>query len=291
MLHVKHLLIGALALVAVLAVACGGGDKKPNADPTERPHTTRTAEPTGVSSEPTEDASSDRGGGIGTLFNTAFSSGLSGGFGGGSVPGLGTGDESLKQFLPADSDLPEGFTPFGAFTFSTPPGSSEFGAMDMAMAMAVKGDPTTLRGGSPDLSTMQMLMAMVVRPEDLQELGEAFEGIEDLDPQEIQDEINSSMTAMQGFEVTRFEVLDASGLGDGGFGMEMTVDMSGFTDILGSLGASEGAPDLGAMTMRMYMFGEGDHMGAVMRMGFADSLGGAAEDFEIAGIIAEKLAG
>ena len=94
---------------------------------------------------------------------------------------------------------------------------------------------------------------------------------------------------MQGFEVTRFEVLDASGLGDGGFGMEMTIDMSGFVEALGGVGGGAGAPEFGVMTMRMYMFGSGDYMGAVMRMGFADTLDGAGEDLEIAEVIEGKL--
>lgn len=291
----KHLLIGALGLVAVIAIACGGGDKKPTAEPTERPAPRSEATLPRASStieigSPTEEISSGRSGeGIGSLFNSVFSSGLSGGLGG-AVPGLGAGDESLKLFLPPDADLPDGFTPTGSFTFSAPAGTSEFGAMDMAMTMAVKGDPTTLGGASPDLSSIEMLMAMVIRPEDLQELGVAFESVEDLDPEDIQEEINGSLAGMQGIEVTRFEVLDASGLGDGGFGMEMTIDMTGFTEIFGALGG-QGAPELGAMTMRMYMFGSGDHMGAVMRMAFAETVDGAAEDFGIAEIMAGKLRG
>jgi hypothetical protein len=288
----QHLLYGALALIAVMAVACGG-DKESQDGPTAQPESASASAPTETddssddSADPPVEASggSRAGDGIGTLFNSVFSSGLNGG----GAPTLGGGDESLKQFLPADADLPAGFIPIGAFTFRAAASSSEFGAMDMAMAMALNADPSAIGpGDQPDLSSLQMLMAMVIRPEDLQALGEAFESIEGLSPEDIEEEINSNLGDFQGMEVSRFEVLDADGLGDGSFGMEMTIDMSGFAGALGGFGGA-GAPDIGVMTMRMYMFGQGDHIGAVMRVGFAETLDDVATDKALAELMAEKL--
>jgi hypothetical protein len=285
------------AFAALLLIACGGGDKKadPTPRPTERPAATEqapedTPEARATEAKPTESAGS--GGStdaLGAVFSSVLGNGLSGGGAGGA--GLGTGDESLKALLPSDSDFPDGYTPFGSFTFSTPATGSEFGAVDMAMTMAVKGDPSAFSDPSnTDLSSIEMLMAMVMRPEDLQALGDAFAEIQDIDPADIEDEINSALGEMQGFEVQRFEVLDGSDLGDGGFGMEMTIDLTGLAGLFGSLGGGEDAPELGAMTMRMYIFGQGDYIGAVLRMGFTDSLGGGSEDIELAEAIEGKLA-
>jgi hypothetical protein len=292
-------------MLTLLAVACGGGDKKsePTSKPADRPTATAEADPTEAAeptakasatakAEPTEEASNEGGGGDGVsaLFSTVFSNGFSGG---GSAAGLSGGDESLKAYLPEDSDFPSGFTPFGSFTFSAPADSSELGAVDMAMTMAMKGDPAALAGATDpseiDFSSIEMLVAMVMRPEDLQSLGDIFGEIEDFDPETLQEEIDSGFQGMEGFEVTNFDVLDASGLGDGGFGMEMTIDMSGFSSLFGALGGGDDAPTLEAMTMRMYVFGKGDHIGAVMRMGFTDSLDDDGSDVELAEIIDGKL--
>jgi hypothetical protein len=298
-----------VALLAVLAVACGSGDKKSESTGDDKP--TATAEASNDSDEkspkpratadteddPTEEASGDPdvgdgiGGGdaIGSLFGSVFQNGLSGS---GSASGsAGTGDESLKALLPEESDFPEGYFNLGAFSFSAPAGSSEFGAMDMAMTMAMKGDPSTFAGADPssiDFSQIEMLMAMVLKPEDFQALGEAFDDIKNLDEDEIQDEIDSSLGGMEGFEVKRFDVLDVEGLGEGAFGIEMSMDMSGLGTLFGGLGGGD-APALTAMTMRMYIFGRGDYAGAVMRIAFADTLDGGSEDIDIAEIIDANL--
>lgn len=303
----RYLMILA-ALFAIGLTACGGGDKKddPPAD-TGRPEATADApaddgddkgedDADAGDSDDAEDAdgggdSSSRSGAISDLFGSVFSNGLSGG---GAAVGLGGGDESLLALLPETSDFPTGYTSLGEITSSAPAGSSELGAVDIAMTTAVKGDFADLAGATDpsevDFSSIEMMVAMVMRPEDLQALGEAFGEIENLDEDDIQDEINRSLSGTEGFEVERFEVLDASGLGDGGFGMEMTIDMSGFAGVFGALGG-EDAPAFAAMTIRMYIFGRGDYVGAVMHIGFSDSLGGDGDDLDLAEIIDEKLSG
>ncbi|HLB23604.1 MAG TPA: hypothetical protein VJP07_05880 [Dehalococcoidia bacterium] len=292
----KHSLIVWLAAASIVAAACGGGDKA--AEPTKRPAPTPEAtlpkaEATVAVAEPTEGASTRASDGAGTV-SSVFSSLFQGGTSGGStLRGAGGGDESLKAYLPSEDDFPSDYTPFGSFTYSTPAGSSDLGAMDMAMTMAMKGDPSTFGSvddpSQLDFSSLEMMIAAVIRPEDLQSLGDAFADMTGMSPESIEDEINSAIGDIEGFEVTRFEVLDASGLGDGGFGMEMTIDMSGLAEMLGALGAGEDAPGLEAMTMRMYVFARGDYMGAVMRIGFSDGLGDGAADLDLAKTIDEKL--
>jgi len=303
-LNLNRYLMVLAALFAIGLTACGGDKKSdPPAEPTDRPEATAEAPnddaEDGSGAEDDADAGADDdaddgetssgSGAVSDLFGSVFSNGFSGG---GAAAGLGGGDESLLALLPESSDFPSGYTSLGEMTFSAPAGSSELGAVDMAMTMAMKGDFGGLSGASDpsdiDFSSIEMMVAMVMRPEDLRELGDAFGEIENLDEDDIQDEINRSLGGVDGFEVERFEVLDADGLGDGGFGMEMTIDMSGFAGLFGALGG-EDAPTFAAMTMRMYIFGRGDYIGAVMRIGFSDSLGGDSEDLDIAEIIDQKL--
>ncbi len=297
----KSLLLAFAFAGGCLLTACGGGDKKA-AGPTERPAATAESDQpkatatarataTAVEPEPTEHASGKTSDGVGTVssvFSSLFQTGTGGGAG---MRGLGDGDESLKAYLPADSDFPDGYMSVGAMTFSSPAG--DLGAIDMAMTMAMKGDPDMFTGGDPsgiDLSSIEMIMAAVMKPEDLQALGDALSQMEGLTTEDIQEEMDTVLGDMEGFEVQRFEVLDASGLGEGGFGMEMTVDLSGLDELIGAFGGGEDAPEIGSMTMRMYVFGRGDYMAAVMRFGFSDSLTSDGADLDLAGIMDAKLA-
>lgn len=304
----KLVLITLAAVFALAIAGCGGGDKKTESEPTERPAATSVAtdgdsdaddndsDSDDADNEDSDDSDSESSssGAVSDLFSSVFSSGFSGG---GSSAGLGGGDQSMLAFLPSEDDFPSDYTSLGEFTFSAPAGSSELGAVDMAMTMAMKGDMASLGAvedpSEIDFSSIEMMMAMVMRPEDLQELGDAFEEIKNLDEEDIQDEISRGFGEdMEGFTVQNFEVLEASDLGDGGFGIEMTIDMSAFGELFGAFaGGSENAPQLDAMTMRMYIFGQGDYVGAVMRFAFSDSLGEGSVDLDLAEIIEEKLAG
>jgi hypothetical protein len=301
----KLFLITIAALFGLALAGCGGGDKKTESEPTSRPAATVESvddgddadegdadSDDGDSEDGDNDSASSSTGAVGDLFNSVFSNGFSGG---GSAAGMGGGDESMLGLLPDSSDFPSDYTPLGEFTFSAPAGSSELGAADMAMTMAMKGDMAALGAATDpsemDFSSIEMMMAMVMRPEDLQELGDAFAEIENLDEEDIQREIDRGFGEMEGFTVENFEVLDGSGLGDGGFGMEMTIDMSAFGELFGAFaGGSENAPELDAMTMRMYIFGQGDYVGAVMRFAFSDTLGEGTAELDLAEIIEQKLA-
>ena len=126
----------------------------------------------------------------------------------------------MKALLPSAGEFPAGFIPFGEFGFSTPDGVSQGGKIDMAMSMAIAGD---IDVANPDLSSVGMLMAMVMKPEDLQDLGDAFGAIDDLDPDQMEDEILAGMRqgaagALNGVELTDVQVFKLDDLGDGGFG-------------------------------------------------------------------------
>jgi hypothetical protein len=93
---------------------------------------------------------------------------------------------------------------------------------------------------------------------------------------------------MEGFELKEFDVLDTPDLGDGGFGIQMSIDMSALSELIGAFGGAD-APDLSVMTMRMLIFGRGDYAGAVMHMAFSDSLASSDGDLALARIIDRNL--
>lgn len=280
----RSLLLIVLAATLAFAAACGGGDSKPNTAPTStatseragnEPEATATADDEGVDDDDTSVGES----GLSSIFGSVLGGGLSGGAG-----AVGTGDPELKRFLPAASDFPDGYTPFGEFTFSSPDGISADGKIDIAMTMAIAGDVTQEQ---PDLSKMGIIMAMVMKPEDLQDLGSTFDDLKDLDKEDIEAEIEAGLGDLEGFDLQDWQVLDADGLGEGGFGIQMTMGLGQFADIFGGAGAGADMPE--AMTMRMYMFAQGDHMAATIRMSFSDSLPSDSDERGIAEAIVAKL--
>jgi hypothetical protein len=284
--------IPALLAFVLLGSACiGGGDKSPSATATrEAPEATATAADDAASEPDTGDDASDSGD-SGAL-NGVFESLLGGGLGSASGSGgsFEPGDPALKALLPSADEFPAGYVPFGEFSFSTPDGVSEGGKIDLAMSMAIAGD---IDAANPDLSNFGMLMAMVMKPEDLQDLGDAFGAIDDLDPDQMEEEILAGMRqgaagALDGVELTDVQVFKLDDLGDGGFGMQMTMDMSG---LIGAFGGAAGeAPPFDSMTMRMHIFAHGDYVGATMRLGYSDTLPAADDDLALARVIDAKLA-
>ncbi len=96
-------------------------------------------------------------------------------------------------------------------------------------------------------------------------------------------------------KINDVQILDASGLGDGGFGMSMTIDMSALMNALtGAFGGSGGdsstaVAKVSTMTMRMYFFAKGDYMAGVMRMGFVNSLPSNVNEKALAKVMASRL--
>lgn len=293
----KRSLLSLLAVVALTAASCGGADKKPASTTAAPTEPTMAATPKSSSKTPTaaktstgatKDKSGELVGGLfGSIFSNAFGDADSSAWN-----NLGAADESLKQYLPSNSDLPDGYTPMGQRTFRGPDGISETGGIDIAIETATKGDASSAK----DFSKLSMLMAMVMKPDDLQSLGDAFSAIKDLDKQDLEDALTQGATGgSEGmFGIRDVKVLDANGLGEGGFGFQMTLDLGGLGSIFGALGDSgsdSGAPDLSELviTVRMYLFSRGDYVGGIMRMAFSDELEDDVDEIALAKIIDRKL--
>lgn len=278
----KRMLLPLIAAMAV-AAACGGGDKKPAASaPTDQPAATATAEPTAQPTPTKKTAPAKDEKAVGGVFNSLFSGALSGGEAPTGSAGLGQADPKLSTYLPADDEFPAGFAPMGEFSFRVPDGISTNGKMDMAAKMAFSGGIA-----SKDLSKMGILMAMVLKPDDLQSLGGAFDDIKDLDPQDLKDTFRQSAGGAGGFDITDVQVLDSRGIGDGSAGIQMTIDVGSLAGAFSGVGAVDGSP--GVITMRMYIFSRGDYAGAVLRMAFTNSLPDDGKELALAHIVDRNL--
>jgi hypothetical protein len=279
--------LAALLLVPTLAIAiaCGSGDKQPESAAAPTTVSTPTAvspRPTSAAAtepeRPTTDAQKPAGDSAANIFSTVLGGALNGG--GGSGAAQAASDPTLSRFLPDDSDLPPGFTVFNQLSYRVPDGITTNGGMDTAASIAVRGEP-----GSSDLSTVSLLMSMVMKPDDLTALGKTLDQLGSLDDATLKKSIQDSGGSFQGVKITDVHILDASGLGEGAAGISMTMDMSGY---VGSLGSASG-PQVSVMTMHMYIFGRGDYMGAVIRMGFTDTLPAGVDEIGLAKVIDRKL--
>ena len=288
-----------VAAVAVLAVACRGGDKSAES-PTAPPAAERTASQTpataktraaGKAATPRAAGDSDREQTIRALFGSIFTGALNGPPGDVSG-GPGEGDPALTQYLPPNSALPDGYTPAGQYIFRAPDGISETGGIDIAVEMAVAGDATAT---NPDFSKLGVLVAMVMKPDDLQSLGEAFNAIRSFDQQQLEDALTSGTGTEGLFTIQNAKVFQTDGLGDGNVAMQMTVDLGAFGSLFSGLSGDAtpeaGAPDLSQLklTMRLYLFARGDYAGGLLRMAFTDSLADDVDEVGLAKLIDEKL--
>jgi hypothetical protein len=289
----RSMIVCAAGLV-LLAVACGGGDKNaPSVAPTERaaaqtPVAGKTVA-AGRTATPKASTTSEKT--ITGLFGSIFGGALSGPQG--DVPsGLGEGDPTLAKYLPPNSALPDGYTPMGQYTFRAPDGISDTGGIDIAAEIASSGDPTA---SNPDLSKVGVLMALVMKPDDLQSLGEAFDSVKNLDQQELEDALTAGTGTEGLFTIDGARVFQTDGLGDGNVGIEMTIDLGAFGSLFGSLGGDAaqeaGAPDLSnlKLTMRLYLFARGDYAGGLLRVAFTDSLPDDVDEVGLAKLIDEAL--
>lgn len=279
-------LVAALTLVFMLAaVACGGSRSGPtptpdsagdtpvveSASPTTAPPATATA-----AKKTTRNSGSSV---LPLIFNNAFSAGS----GGAGIDGtqLGSGDVSLKQYLLTAAELPAGYRPAGEFTARLPDGISTQGGGDVAVGMAAKGDAL-----NADRKSFSMLMSMAMRFDDLQALADVLGQCPD--ERQLKDELaGSGGGGLFGDLLKDVQVLDASGLGDGGCGLAMTMDLGGLADLFGAGSGSGEVPS--SITMRMYFFGRGRYAGALIRMAAGESLRDGVDERALAKIIDDKL--
>ena len=258
----------ALLPLALLAAACASGEGnaddvaslEPNAPP---PAAVRDA-----------DIGEDAGGASDALLGALDPFQFLGGLGG---PGASQEvDPSLGAALLTADDLPAGFQPMGEFSFSMP---SDFGAMEMVASMFTSGD---LAGN--DFNAMVMSAVMALPPEALAELGDLgnLSGLGEADLAEIQ-----AASGQAGMEFADLRVLDASDLGDGGFGMRMELDFGAF---FAAFGPPEGDETLPAgIAMDMYAFLHGDHVLMTMVMWPTDRPPGV-DAHDLAGTMDQRAA-
>ena len=193
-----------------------------------------------------------------------------------------SGDETLKQYLLSDSDLPSGFTPEGTFTASVP-ASDSFSGGDAAVSIASKGGPN-----GTDFNGM-MLGSLVVRTNDASQLEQAFSEAGAFSGDDLQNLLGSNSAPF----ITNVQTLDTSGLSDHAIGISVTMDFSQLISAFaGAFGASPDASDPSltsmVMTMHIYMTVHGDLAGGVMSVAF----GSASDDVNelaLARIVDQKL--
>ncbi|HEX5479210.1 MAG TPA: hypothetical protein VFY79_05770 [Dehalococcoidia bacterium] len=273
-----------LVIVALpVGVACGSGKSAPSAPAHDITPTTAAAIATSAAASATETGS---GSSIVPLFLQDALSGVSSSPGS-SIAGLGQGDPTLEQYLLTQADLPSGYTAGETFNARAPDGISKTGGGDMAAAVAMKG--------TPDSGDGDMLMSMVMRFNDLQDLDTAFGSLS-------ADQVQSQLGQLQdvpGGLFTDVHALDTTGLGDQAAGFSMTMDMGvllqsiigSFADAFGQAGTPVAIPT-GVPTkieMHMYFFGRGSYAGALMHMSFGDADGGVNE-LGLAKVIDQRLA-
>jgi hypothetical protein len=193
-------------------------------------------------------------------------------------------DPSLKAVLLDAGDLPPDFLSLGEFTFSL---DSEVGTIEMAASQFSSGDMM-----ADDLGTMVMSAVMTLPPEALEELGDLsdLEGLTQADLEAMQAEVEEF-----GMEFAELELLDASGLGDGGFGFGYTMNFSalmeglgeGFGEGFGEEPLDEEAPEFSAMDMEIVMFMDGSLAGVVVTFALDDA---APASLPLAQTMAAKIA-
>lgn len=281
----RMILLTTLAsLILVVAAACGGdgggasedtvGDRTPQpTTATPTPSATPSPTVTATPASPVTDTDGEgTGASTGAFLSTFSPFTLLGSVGGGQAtfPSASQGvDDSLKAVLLTPDDLPVGFSNFFEFAQSTP---TEYGAVEMAATMFTTGDLE-----AEDFGAMVMSAVITLPPEAMEELGDLseFEDLLQADFDEMAAELDE-----YGMGFADLQLLDSSGLGDGGFGVRMEMDFSGLFEAFElpdggnpfggelqdiDLGEEEGLI-LGGITMEIYAFLHGDRMLMVMVM-------------------------
>lgn len=242
--------------LALLAAACSSSGGSPDAN-------SDSAQPPTSPTEPTLAVEKDGAGGADLLASmNPFD--LLGAIDG---PTSSEANPELKAALLTASDLPGEFLPFGEFGLATP---TELGPIDMAMSVFASGD---LSDG--DFEAMVMSVVADLPPEALAELGDPSKlaALTEAQMAQFEDELGPLGEAFG-----NVELLDASGLGDGGVGIHFEMD---FGTLLAGFGAPEGDLPFSSIVMDMYMFLRGERMFMVMLM---------APDGEAFGLNARDLA-
>ncbi len=124
-----------------------------------------------------------------------------------------------------------------------------------------------------DEGEQHIIMSTVMQAEDETVLQEALAEIRGMDFAEIEEAF--SAFELFGIEMTNVRLVDASGLGDSGFGFGYTMDFSALMEELGEgFGEEpldEEAPEFSAMDMEIVMFMDGSLAGVVVTFALDDA--------------------
>ncbi len=242
--------------VALFAAACGGGDPSGDVQLEPEDDTVYRIAPSDPASPPASllDADSDVADAGETLFGTLDPFQFVSGVAGEAVPG--DVDPALKLALLDASDLPSEFVSFGDVGLVTP---TEFGGIETAASMFVGSDFL-----SGDFGAMIISAAIALPPEALDELGDLADldelaGLTDADLRELM-----AGADQFGIEFRDLRALDASGLGQGGFGLHIEMSFGGLFEAL-AVPETDNLFTVG-IAMEMYMFVRGEHALMLMVM-------------------------
>ncbi|MFQ5880773.1 MAG: hypothetical protein ACE5IZ_11465, partial [Dehalococcoidia bacterium] len=180
----------------------------------------------------------------------------------------------LEAMLLSAEDVPAGYEKLfaGSFEFDASFEDPSLGTVTAAMAMFA--DEGEQRG----------IMSMVMQMEDEAALQEGLAEINDADFAEFEAAFDAY--SLFGIEVTNVRQVDASGLGDGGFGFGFTMDFSALAAELGEEYGGETA-EFSTMDLEMVMFVDGSVVAMVMTFA-VDSAAPASRP--LAEIMAAKVA-
>jgi hypothetical protein len=169
----------------------------------------------------------------------------------------------------SSEDVPPGYQELfaGSSSFEAEPSFGEPSPGEVTMAMSMFADE----------GEQHMIMSMVMQAEDETVLQEALAEIRGMDFAEIEEAFRAF--ELFGIEMTNERLVDASGLGDGGFGFGYTMDFSalmeelseGFGEGFGGEPLDEEALEFSAMDMEIVMFMDGSLAGVVVTFALDDA--------------------
>jgi hypothetical protein len=252
-------MLGKLAIVGILAIfltGCGGGD---DAMPWEKKGNEATAGATAAATTasnddtestavPTRESKSGETKSAVESLKTLSSSMFSGG----SLNLSGEAvevDPALTAALLTQEDVPTGFIGLGQdFNFAS---DSPEGKMEVSMRMYAQGDVMSGEAGSILVSA-----AMSIASGSVDDFETALADLkeQDLTADDLKEMAGELGGEGEGVQITEFEMLKTSGLGDNSLGMHMVMDASAM--------AAEGTEGLDAfkngMAIDMYVFMKGE---------------------------------
>lgn len=262
--------------VAFLAAACsdgGQGSKSTTDNQNDEPAVVNDGQDADAVDDISDSTTDDDGSGDNVFLSDLSPFELLGSLGG--QPSVGGVDASLEEALLDSDDLLSDFQSLGEFGATMP---TEFGDIAMAANIFTTGDPAS--EDLADMGTMVMSGAFALPPDAVEDFQREAREVSEADLEELE--------AMAGdlAGLAQLEVLDASGLGDTGFGMGVTMDFAG---LFGAFGAPADATEDAAIAMDAFVFLRDDRAYMVMVM-WLDSASPEADARELAERIDQKAA-